>query len=308
VRGYLRTAILLAGLTALFVGAGFLLGGQQGMVMAFGIAVAMNAFAYWNADKMVLSMYGARQVDARSAPEFYEIVAGLAHRAGLPMPKVYVIDNPQPNAFATGRNPENAAVAATTGLLQTLSREEITGVMAHELAHVKHRDTLTMTITATIAGALGMLANFAMFFGRGNDRNNPLGAVGTIAMMILAPVAAMLVQMAISRSREYEADREGAEISGQPLWLASALAKLHGAVQQVDNPAAEANPATAHMFIVNPLHGGSMDSLFSTHPSMENRIRRLREMAGSASPSQASAGSGRIPNAGSVRRARGPWG
>ena len=313
-RGYLRTAILLAGLTALFVGVGFMLGGEQGMVMAFGLAVAMNAFAYWNADKMVLGMYGARQVDARSAPEFHDIVAGLAQRAGLPMPKVYIIDNPQPNAFATGRNPENAAVAATTGLLQTLSRDEIAGVMAHELAHVKHRDTLTMTITATIAGALGMLAYFAMSFGRGNDRNNPLGAVGTIAMMILAPVAATLVQMAISRSREYEADREGAEISGQPLSLASALAKLHGAVQQVDNPAAEANPATAHMFIVNPLHGGSMDSLFSTHPSMENRIRRLREMAGNTQPSQASrpaqasARSGRIPNAGPVRRVRGPWG
>jgi heat shock protein HtpX len=196
-----------------------------------------------------------------------------------------------------------------------LSREEITGVMAHELSHVKHRDTLIMTITATIAGALGMLANFAFFFGRGNDRNNPLGAVGTIAVMVLAPIAAMLVQMAISRSREYEADREGAEISGQPLWLASALAKLHGAAQRVDNPAAQANPATAHMFIVNPLHGGSTDNLFSTHPSMENRVRRLREMAGDigsartpADSAPASVRSGRIPDAGAVRRARGPWG
>ena len=307
-RGYFRTAILLAGLTGLFVAVGFLIGGQQGMLIAFAVAVAMNAFAYWNADKMVLRMYGAQPVDARSAPEFYGVVADLARRAGLPMPRVYVIENPQPNAFATGRNPENAAVAATTGLLRTLSREEIAGVMAHELAHVKNRDTLIMTITATIAGALGMLANFALFFGHSNDRNNPLGAVGTIAMVVLAPIAAMLVQMAISRSREYEADREGAEISGQPLWLASALAKLDGAARQVDNPAAEANPATAHMFIVNPLHARSVDSLFSTHPSMENRIRRLREMADGQRPSAASPRAGRMPNAGSVRRARGPWG
>lgn len=303
-RGYLRTTILLAGLTALFVAAGFMIGGEQGMVLAFGLAVAMNAFAYWNSDKMVLAMYGAQPVDARSAPEFHGIVADLARRAGLPMPQVYLIDNPQPNAFATGRNPENAAVAATTGLLQALSREEVAGVMAHELAHVKNRDTLIMTITATIAGALGMLANFAFFFGHGNDRNNngnPLGAVGTLVVAILAPLAAMLVQMAISRSREYEADREGAEICGQPLWLASALAKLDGAARQVDNPAAEANPATAHLFIVNPLHAHAVDGLFSTHPSMENRIRRLREMAGGSRSSP-------IPAGGSIRRTHRPWG
>ncbi len=302
-RGYLRTTILLSGLTALFVAVGFMIGGEQGMVLAFGLAIVMNAFAYWNSDKMVLGMYGAQPVDARSAPEFHSIVADLAQRAGLPMPRVYLIDNPQPNAFATGRNPENAAVAATTGLLQALSREEIAGVMAHELAHVKNRDTLIMTVTATIAGALGMLANFAFFFGHGNDRNNnnPLGAIGTVAVVILAPIAAMLVQMAISRSREYEADREGAEICGQPLWLASALAKLDGAARQVDNPEAEANPATAHLFIVNPLHAHAVDGLFSTHPNMENRIRRLREMVVVSRPSP-------IPNTGTTRRTHRPWG
>ena len=207
---FARTALLLAAMTALFLAVGYMLGGTGGMVIALGIAVAMNAFAYWNADKMVLRMYGARRVDAGTAPEFYGLIEQLAARADLPMPKVYLIDNPQPNAFATGRNPENAAVAATTGLLGTLSYEEIAGVMAHELAHVKNRDTLIMTITATIAGAIGMLANFALFFG--GNRNNPLGIVGSLMIMILAPLAAMLVQMAISRSREYGADRGGAEI------------------------------------------------------------------------------------------------
>jgi heat shock protein HtpX len=198
------------------------------------------------------------------------------------MPKVYIVENDQPNAFATGRNPENAAVAATTGLLRSLSQEEIAGVLAHELGHVKNRDTLVMTITATIAGAIGMLANFALFFG--GNRNNPLGIVGTLAMMVLAPLAAMLVQMAISRSREYEADRLGAEICGQPLWLAGALEKLDAASRRVDNAAAERNPATAHLFIVNPLHAHSVDSLFSTHPRTAERVRRLREMAGAAGP------------------------
>lgn len=278
---YLRTAILLAGMTALFIGAGYFLGGQGGMVIALMAALAMNVFAYWNSDTMVLSMYGARQVEAHDAPEFYAIVARLARNAGLPMPKVYIMDNPQPNAFATGRNPENAAVAATTGLLSSLSANEIAGVMAHELAHVRARDTLTMTITATIAGALSMLANFAFFFGGGSqNRNNPFGVVGVILVMILGPIAAMVVQMAISRTREYEADRVGAEISGNPLWLASALEKLHGAALRVDNPTAEDHPATAHLFIINPLHGGTIDSLFSTHPSTENRVRRLREMSG----------------------------
>ncbi len=275
---YLKTAILLAGMTALFVGIGYMLGGPTGMLIALCVAVAMNAFAYWNSDRMVLSMYGAREVDARSAPSLYGTVEQLAARAGLPMPRVYIIENDQPNAFATGRNPENAAVAATTGLLRSLSSEEIAGVMAHELAHIRNRDTLIMTVTATFAGAISMLATFAMFFG--GNRNNPLGLVGTILVMVLAPVAAMLVQMAISRTREYSADRDGAEICGHPMWLASALEKLHRGAAQIDNNAAEANPATAHMFIVNPLHAHSVDNLFSTHPAMENRVRRLRELAG----------------------------
>ncbi len=281
----LRTGILLAGMTALFLAIGFMLGGQTGMIVAFLFALGTNAYAYWNSDKMVLRMYGAREVDARSAPGFYGIVEQLAHRAELPMPKVYIMDNPQPNAFATGRNPENAAVAATTGLLEILDHEEVAGVMAHELAHVKNRDTLIMTVTATIAGAISMIANFALFFG--GNRDNPLGLIGTILLMILAPMAAMLVQMAISRTREYGADRMGGEICGQPMWLASALQKLQAGSQRVDNTVAENNPATAHMFIVNPLHVRSMDSLFSTHPKTENRVRALRELAvetGTAGP------------------------
>lgn len=275
---YLKTAILLAGMTAMFVGIGFMLGGPTGMLIALAIAVGMNVFAYWNSDRMMLSMYGATEVDARSAPGLYGTVEQLADRAGLPMPKVYIIDTDQPNAFATGRNPENAAVAASSGLLRILSTEEVAGVMAHELAHVKNRDTLIMTITATVAGAISMLATFAMFFG--GNRNNPLGLIGTILIMILAPIAAMLVQMAISRTREYAADRAGAEICGHPLWLASALGKLERGAQQIDNPEAENNPATAHMFIVNPLHARSIDGLFTTHPNMQNRIAKLREMAG----------------------------
>ncbi len=275
---YLKTAILLAGMTALFVGIGFMLGGPTGMLIALAIAVGMNVFAYWNSDRMMLSMYGATEVDVRSAPGLYGTVEQLADRAGLPMPKVYIIDTDQPNAFATGRNPENAAVAATSGLLRILSTEEVAGVMAHELAHVKNRDTLIMTITATVAGAISMLATFAMFFG--GNRNNPLGLIGTILIMILAPIAAMLVQMAISRTREYAADRAGAEICGHPLWLASALDKLERGAQVIDNPEAENNPATAHMFIVNPLHARSIDGLFTTHPNMQNRIAKLREMAG----------------------------
>ncbi len=284
---YVRTALLLAAMTGLFVAIGFLIGGESGMLIAFALAAAMNLLAYWNSDKVVLRMYGAKEVDRAGAPALYGIVAALAERAGLPMPRVYVIDNDQPNAFATGRNPQNAAVAATTGLLSKMTSEEIAGVMAHELAHVKNRDTLTMTITATIAGAIGMLANFAMFFGHGRDSSgnpNPLGAVGALVVMIVAPLAAMLVQMAISRGREYEADRLGAEISGHPLWLASALDKLEQGAQYIDNEAAERNPATAHMFIVNPLHRGGVDNLFSSHPSTENRVRRLREMAGGAGP------------------------
>ncbi|MFN4310098.1 MAG: zinc metalloprotease HtpX [Ferrovibrio sp.] len=310
---YMKTAILLAGLMALFGAVGFLIGGEAGMLIALGLAAAMNLFAYWNSDRMVLSMYGAREVDARTAPEFHGLVAELAQRAGLPMPRVYVIDNDQPNAFATGRNPENAAVAATTGLLHSLSREEIAGVMAHELAHVKNRDTLIMTITATLAGAIGMLANFAMFFGGSSDnRNNPLGIIGSIAIMILAPIAAMLVQMAISRSREYAADRMGAEIAGDPTWLASALQRISGAAERIPNEQAERSPATAHMFIINPLHGRGMDNLFSTHPSTENRVAALMQLAASvrggagyrAAP--AYSGSSSVPRSGGSRRR--PWG
>jgi heat shock protein HtpX len=230
----------------------------------------------------VLNMYGAREVDRQSAPGFYGIVEQLAARAGLPMPRVYIIESDQPNAFATGRDPQHAAVVASTGLLQMLSSEELAGVMAHELSHVKNRDTLIMTITAMLAGAIGMLANLAFLFGhsRSSEGNsNPLGLVGTLLIMIVAPFAAMLVQMGISRSREYEADRSGAEISGRPLWLASALQKIEHAVAQIGNEAADRNPATAHLFIVNPLHGGAMDSLVSTHPSTENRIRALQEFA-----------------------------
>ncbi|MCW5710955.1 zinc metalloprotease HtpX [Shinella yambaruensis] len=276
-----RTAMLLAAMTALFMGVGLLIGGKGGMMIALLVAIAMNFFSYWNSDRMVLSMYGAKEVDERSAPEYYGIVRDLAKRAGLPMPRVYVINSDQPNAFATGRNPQNAAVAASTGLLQALSYEEVAGVMAHELAHIQNRDTLTMTLTATIAGAISMLANFAMFFGGSGNRenNNPLGFIGVLIAMIVAPFAAMLVQMAISRTREYSADKRGAEICGNPLWLASALKKIAIAAGRIPNEAAEHNPATAHMFIINPLSGERMDNLFSTHPNTENRIAALEEMA-----------------------------
>jgi heat shock protein HtpX len=273
-----RTAILLAGLTALFLAVGFMIGGESGMLIALLFAIATNAFAYWNSDKMVLRMYGAQPVDARSAPELWGLIEQLTHRAGLPMPKVYLIDTPQPNAFATGRNPENAAVAATTGLLRMLNHQELAGVMAHELAHVKNRDTLIMTVTATLAGALSMLANFGLFFGGNRNENNSSG-IANLLLIILAPIAAMLVQMAISRTREYGADRMGAEICGHPLWLASALQKLEAGARRIANPAADHNPATAHLFIVNPLHARSITSLFSTHPSTEDRVRELRELA-----------------------------
>ncbi|WP_346892813.1 zinc metalloprotease HtpX [uncultured Roseibium sp.] len=278
---YIKTAMLLAAMTALFMGIGYMIGGQSGMVIALVIAAGMNMFSYWNSDKMVLRMHHAQEVDERTAPEYYRIVRQLAANAGLPMPKVYLIDNPQPNAFATGRNPENAAVAATTGLLNILSAEEVAGVMAHELAHVKNHDTLIMTITATIAGAISMLANFAFFFGGNRDNNNPFGFVGVLLAMIVAPLAAMLVQMAISRNREYAADRMGAEICGQPMWLASALHKIAGGVEHIHNPDAEHNPATAPMFIINPLSGERMDNLFSTHPNTDNRINELRKLAAS---------------------------
>ncbi|WP_119460605.1 zinc metalloprotease HtpX [Rhodospirillaceae bacterium SYSU D60014] len=299
---YARTALLLAAMTGLFLAVGYLIGGTGGMVIAFGIAVAMNAFAYWNSDKVVLRMYNAREVDAGTAPQFYGLIQDLARKANLPMPRVYLIENDQPNAFATGRNPENAAVAATTGLLRRLNQDEVAGVMAHELAHVKNRDTLTMTVTATLAGAIGMLANFAFFFG--GNRNNPLGLIGTLLVAILAPLAAMLVQMAISRTREYGADQEGAEISGQPLSLASALEKIQGSARRIDNHQAEANPATAHMFIINPLHAHAIDGLFSTHPSTESRVQRLRDIARTMQGA-ARRTMGSVPAAGGRRS---PWG
>ncbi len=276
--GYVRTAMLLAAMTVLFGGVGLMLGGETGLIIALVLAAGMNLFSWWSSDKMVLRMHNAREVDERSAPDLVSMVNDMADGADMPRPKVYVIEPDQPNAFATGRNPQNAAVAATTGLLQRLSREEVAAVMAHELAHIKNRDTLIMTVTATLAGAIGLLANFAFFFRGGRD--NPLGIIGLLATMILAPLAAALVQMAISRSREYEADRIGAEIVGQPLWLASALDKIAGLAARIDNNAAERNPATAHMFIINPLHAHAHDRLFSTHPNTENRIARLEEMAG----------------------------
>jgi heat shock protein HtpX len=299
----MRTGLLMAALMGLFLAAGYLLGREQGMLIAFVLAAGMNLFAYWNADKMVLRMHGAKQVDRQTEPEFYAMVEELSQRAGLPMPKVYIMDNPQPNAFATGRNPENAAVAATTGLLRLLDRDEVAGVMAHELAHVKNRDTLVMTMTATIAGAISMLANFGMFFGGGRDRN-PLGVIGVILMVILAPLAAMLVQMAISRTREYGADRGGAEISGQPLALASALAKISGAAHRIENPSAEANPATAHMFIINPLSGQRMDGLFSTHPDPRNRIAALQQIAQEIGAVRSNFGPWNVD----ARQRTGPWG
>jgi heat shock protein HtpX len=274
---YVKTGLLMAAIVALFGAVGAALGGAQGMLLALAFGVATNFVAYWFSDKMVLRMYNAHEVDASSAPQYYGMVRELAEKAGLPMPRVYLIDEAQPNAFATGRNPEHAAVAATTGLLQILTARELRGVMAHELAHVKHRDILTSTITASVAGAISTLANFGLFFGGRDDENrNPLFA---ILIMIVAPVAAMLIQFAISRSREYEADRGGAEISGDPRALADALAKIERYAKGLPLEAAEAHPATAQMMIVNPLSGGGLRGLFATHPATEERIRRLLALA-----------------------------
>jgi heat shock protein HtpX len=277
-----RTGLLLAAMTALFLAIGFMLAGEAGMVIAFAIALAMNGFAWWSSDRMVLRMHGAREVGREQAPGLFGLVEQLARRADMPMPKVYVIETEQPNAFATGRNPRNSAVAVTRGLMRICDSEELAGVIAHELAHIRNRDTLIMTITATFAGAIGFLSQFALFFG--GNRNNPLGLIGTILIMILAPLAAMIVQMAISRTREYAADRMGAEICGQPMWLARALEHIERASRRVVNPSAERNPATAHMFIINPLRMGGVDNLFRTHPPTDDRIRRLRQMAGAAGP------------------------
>jgi heat shock protein HtpX len=275
-----KTAALMVGLTVLLVFAGGALGGQGGMIFAFVFALAMNAFSYWFSDKIVLKMYRAKEATEQEAPQLYDVVRDLAMRANMPMPKVYVIPDDAPNAFATGRNPNHAAVAATTGILRFLSREELTGVMAHELAHVRNRDILIGTIAATIAGAISLLAHmaqWAMIFGGGrSDDDDGGGIVGLIAMMIIAPIAAMLIQMAISRSREYQADATGARLCGNPMWLASALRKLEAASKRIPM---NASPATAHMFIVNPLRGGGVAKLFTTHPPMDDRVARLESMA-----------------------------
>lgn len=277
----MKTVLLMALLTVLLVIAGNLIGGQQGALIALIFAAVMNFFSYWFSDKIVLAMYGAQQVTEAEAPRLYSLVRRLTTHANLPLPKIYIIPSATPNAFATGRNPQHAAVAVTEGLLNLLSEDELAGVLGHELAHVKHRDILIGSVAATIAGAITYLAHmaqWAMIFGGGRrddeGRGNPIAA---LAMIILAPLAAMLVQMAISRSREYAADAGGAEIAGNPLWLANALRKLEVGVQR--RPMEQANPATAHMFIVNPLRGGGFLTLFSTHPPVEERIRRLENMA-----------------------------
>ncbi|KKB64627.1 protease HtpX [Robbsia andropogonis] len=276
---WVKTAALMAGITALFVVVGGAIGGHRGMVIALVIALGMNFFSYWFSDSMVLRMYNAQEVDESTAPEFYRMVQELAHRAQLPMPRVYLINEDAPNAFATGRDPEHAAVAATTGILRVLSEREMRGVMAHELAHVKHRDILISTISATMAGAISALANFAMFFGGRDEEGRPTNPIASIAVAILAPIAASLIQMAISRAREFEADRGGAEISGDPTALASALEKIHAYASGVPFPTAEAHPATAQMMIMNPLSGSSVAKLFSTHPATEERVARLMHMA-----------------------------
>jgi heat shock protein HtpX len=306
--GYAKTALLMAAMTALFMGVGYLIGGSGGALIALVVAAAMNAFTWWNSDRMVLRMHGAQPLLPGDAQGLHALTMELARKAELPQPKLYLIDTPQPNAFATGRNPANAAVAVTSGLVRSLSREELAGVIAHELAHIRNHDTAIMTVTATFAGAISMLANFALFFGGARER---MGLIGTLMMMFLAPLAAALVQMAISRTREYAADRAGAEICGNPLWLAGALEKIASGAARIDNHAAERNPATAHMFIINPLHAHKHDSLFATHPATENRIAALREMAGGGTPRPASRPAGRlsesrIPKAGG-RPQGGPW-
>ena len=319
---YAKTGLLLAFLTGIFVAMGALIGGTTGMLIAFAVALAMNLFSLWQSDKMVLRMYGAQEVDATSGGEYYAIVRDLAAKAELPMPRVYVMNNPQPNAFATGRSPSNAAVCASTGLLEMLSPEEVAGVMAHELAHVKNYDTLTMAVAATIGGAVSMLAQYLQFgalFGGNRENNNPLGWIGMLAAIIVAPLAAMLVQMAVSRSREYQADRLGAMICGNPKWLASALQKIEHYARGIRNEPAEEAPATAHLFIINPLTGEGMDNLFSTHPNTQNRIAALDRLAAEMGPgpsrlrtqagSSRSTGSGSGPwTGGAPGGSRGPWG
>ncbi|MDB5541996.1 MAG: Zn-dependent protease [Devosia sp.] len=325
---FLRTTVLLAALTAIFMAVGYFIGGQGGMLIALGVAVVTNLFGYWNSDKLVLRMQNAQPVDPRSQPDLYATVEALSQRAGIPTPKLYVINTEQPNAFATGRDPEHAAVAVSAGLLRYLEPREVAAVISHELSHIKNRDTLTMTITATFAGAISMLAQFGLFFGGGNSRNNPFGVIGVLVAAIVAPLAAALVQMAVSRTREYEADKDGAEISGDPLALASALNKISQLAQRTVNVAAERNPAQAHLYIFNPLSGQRMDNLFSTHPAVENRIAQLQRIAGEmqvdgtgrraeprfGAPSAAPRNTGggwRVPSTGSSENgnsSRGPWG
>lgn len=305
---YAKTAMLLAFMTAIFVLMGYLVGGASGMIIAFVVALVMNVFSFWNSDKMVLRMYQAQEVTEADATEYYRLVKELAANAGLPMPKVYILPSPQPNAFATGRDPHHSAVAASTGLLDIATREELAGVMAHELAHIKNRDTLTMTIAATIGGAISMVAQYlqfsSMFGGNDENRSSPLGWIGVLAAAIAAPFAAMIVQMAISRSREYQADRMGALICGNPLWLASALKKIERYARGTINEEAESAPATAHMFIINPLNGHGVDNWFSTHPATANRIAALEALAREMSithPAHPGPGTNEPP-------AGGPWG
>lgn len=326
---YAKTALLLAALTAIFVAMGALVGGRSGLMVAFVVALVMNVVSLWKSDTMVLKMFKAQEVDRSTAPDLVDLVHQLAQRAELPPPRVYILNNPQPNAFATGRSPSRSAVAVSTGLMETLNRDELAGVIAHELAHIKNRDTLTMAVAATIGGAVSMFAQYLQIgalFGSGrNDDRGGLGMIGTLAAMILAPLAAMLVQMSISRSREYAADRMGAMIVGNPMWLASALQKINVKARQIINQRAEAIPAAAHMFIINPLNGRGIDSMFSTHPNVDNRIAELealaREMgvAGTlaadvdTAPPEDSAGTGGAPRdvwvAGqSHGRPRRPWG
>jgi heat shock protein HtpX len=328
---FFRTGLLLAALTALFMAVGYLIGGTNGMMIAFGVAVVTNAIGYWNADKLVLRMQNAHEVSPQSAPDLYRMVEGLAVNAGIPTPKVYLIETDQPNAFATGRNPQNSAVAVSSGLLRALEPREVAAVVAHELAHIRSRDTLTMAVTATVAGAISMLAQFGLFFGGGNSRDNPLGGIGTLLMVFLAPVAAVLVQMAVSRTREYEADRDGAEISRDPLALASALSKISQLAHARVNIAAERNPAMAHVYIINPLSGARMDNLFSTHPDTANRIDELQKLASlmqvdgtgrrpessfarprtDTAPRRSGSATWRVPSAGAGddgSGSRGPWG
>lgn len=303
-----KTMMLLAAMTALFLAVGFVLGGGTGALIAFAVAIATNAFAWWNSDQLALRMHQAEPVTRMGAPDLHDMVAQLAQNAGLPMPALYVIRSDQPNAFATGRDPDHAAVAVTSGLMRMLSREELAGVIAHELAHIKNRDTLIMTVAATVAGAISMLAQFGMFFGARGDNRNPLGAIGVLLAVLFAPIAALLIQMLISRTREYSADRMGGEIVGQPMWLASALAKISGYATRVPMETAESNPASAHLFIVNPLAGRRFDNLFATHPSTENRIAALRAQAAEAGPTmgRVAAGTPRTPRVGRTA-ARGPW-